>query len=220
MSTRKTTAQSFGEIHDCVSSARLSRYLRAVNDDYDHCMRLYAWNLTVSGAFYSPLSLAEVTFRNAVVLAIEDTFDQNWHFSKSFKISLPKHRRRDLEKIVSNLRDRKKKSISASMVVAESTLFFWESLLADGFKNSIWRKGLQHYFPNMPHDVSCETLREDVRQWRLFRNRIAHHEPIFERDLGSDLQRLRRIVGYRSSAILHWLDREEGVSVALDQRPS
>jgi len=49
-----------------ISSARLSGYLSATNRDFDQALRLYEWNVLISGAFFESLGQLEVLLRNSL----------------------------------------------------------------------------------------------------------------------------------------------------------
>jgi hypothetical protein len=56
---------------EALSAERLEPYRRAAGGDATAALRLYAWNLTVSGALYEVLALLEVVLRNALSRRIE-----------------------------------------------------------------------------------------------------------------------------------------------------
>lgn len=49
-----------------LSAERLAPYLRTMNGNLAEAVRLYEWNLAVSGAFYEALGIVEVVLRNAL----------------------------------------------------------------------------------------------------------------------------------------------------------
>ncbi|WP_420625222.1 hypothetical protein [Candidatus Poriferisodalis sp.] len=48
---------------------------------------------------------------------------------------------------------------------------------------------------------------------------IAHHEPIFQRNLKDDYRRIRDVVGLLSEPALMWLDHHSSAPDALDVDP-
>ena len=54
---------------------------------------------------------------------------------------------------------------------------------------------------------------------RLLRNRIAHHEPIFTRDLAADYVILNEMIGWRRPAVASWVDKIQRVSGLLAAKP-
>ncbi len=51
------------------------------------------------------------------------------------------------------------------------------------------------------------------------RNRIAHHEPILERDIGADLAAIGRLIHARCPHTLGWLQRHERATTVLAASP-
>ena len=62
-------------------------------------------------------------------------------------------------------------------------------------------------------------LYSELDKIRKFRNRIAHHEPVFHSNLQEEYDRVRRVISYRSETAANWLDRIENVSELLANRP-
>lgn len=49
-----------------LSPERVAPYVRATGGDLDAGVRLYEWNLTISGALFEALGILEVVLRNAL----------------------------------------------------------------------------------------------------------------------------------------------------------
>jgi hypothetical protein len=60
---------------------------------------------------------------------------------------------------------------------------------------------------------------DDLDSIRQLRNRIAHHEPVFDRDLHGDLHRMLGLVGLRSRALSTWVREIESATSMLGERP-
>jgi hypothetical protein len=57
-----------------------------------------------------------------------------------------------------------------------------------------------------------------VETCRLLRNRIAHHSPIYRRDLGFDHARILRLLGYVSWEYSGWVRAHDRVPSVLAAR--
>ena len=70
---------------------------------------------------------------------------------------------------------------------------------------------------------SIQTLRkrvyDDLEQIRGLRNRIAHHEPIFMRDLAADLQEIEELVNFRSPIAAAWMMQNQQAADLIDNHP-
>ena len=87
----------------------------------------------------------------------------------------------------------------------------------------IWDKHLQRVMPNLDPKQSLPMLREsiykDLEQIRLLRNRIAHHEPIFNRNLTDDYQNILKLVRYRCIITAEWMDNNQQAVTAINAKP-
>ena len=62
-------------------------------------------------------------------------------------------------------------------------------------------------------------IRAKLGEVRVLRNRIAHHEPIFNRRHIDDLATMRALVGYKSTEMQDWLDAVEAVTALVATKP-
>jgi hypothetical protein len=59
----------------------------------------------------------------------------------------------------------------------------------------------------------------DLDELRKLRNRIAHHEPIFTRDLKKDFELMVEIVEQRSPLVSSWMVANQDARQLLQQQP-
>lgn len=64
-----------------------------------------------------------------------------------------------------------------------------------------------------------KSIFDDLNQIRRLRNRIAHHEPIFARDLAADFQTIQRLIKARCQVCADWMVSEQQVIELLRSRP-
>lgn len=62
-------------------------------------------------------------------------------------------------------------------------------------------------------------MHADIGRIRQLRNRIAHHEPLLERDIGTDLAAIGRLIHARCPHTLTWLQRHERATRVLAASP-
>ncbi|ABQ71643.1 protein of unknown function DUF1526 (plasmid) [Rhizorhabdus wittichii RW1] len=120
---------SSDEIRDLppvISGPRFATYLRVTNNDVDHALALYQWNLEISAAFIVPLQVCEVAARNGVVEAIKKVHGPNWPWSNGFIRSLPVPKKAYHYNPQNNLRDVAARQPTTGKVVAELNFAFWE----------------------------------------------------------------------------------------------
>jgi hypothetical protein len=214
------TPTEIAELPDIFSAPRFATYLAAKNANRVEALQLYKWNLDVSCAFFAPLQVCEVSIRNAISEAIELTYKSNWPYEKSFEIALP-HPHKAYSPRGNILKHRGQPT--AGKVIAELKFMFWESMFTKRHDKTIWNHHLRTVLPNMDPDKTVQELRTEayktLESIRLLRNRIAHHEPIFRRDIQTEYDRIKKVVGWRSTVAAGWLDKVETVTAHIATKP-
>ena len=156
--------------------------------------RLYIWNIQVSAAFWGGFHFLEILLRNA----IHQNFVDRAHTVNWWETDLPlfdSEREFILEAVAKvSARD---EVPSAPLVISQLHFAFWVGLLANKYHSALWVNQLETIFPNYQGDR--KTLHAALDRLRKLRNRIAHHESIYLRDLSSDLNSLCSILGYIDS---------------------
>jgi hypothetical protein len=207
-----------------ISSPRISTYENATGGkkpDSLEALDLYAWNADVSGALLIPLHICEVAIRNAVAEAIENVYGDRWPWSVGFERSLPNPRQVYSPK--KDLFNTRSKEQTTGKVIPELKFAFWQSIFTSRHHQRFWHPYLENLFPNMDTALSIEDRRKliysELEQIRRLRNRIAHHEPIFTRNLTDDYQKILSLVGYRCAVTAKWLDDYQRATEIISKKP-
>lgn len=204
-----------------LSPARLATYEQAMGVGDPQALLLYAWNADVSGAFWVPLHLCEVVLRNAVDDALSAIYGPHWPWSEGFERSLPDpghghSPRRDLQKA-------RRGATSTGKVLPELPFAFWQSLFTSRHDERLWRTQLFRVLPHGPNGFDLASIRmgvhRDLGRVRSLRNRIAHHEPIFGRDLQADFQAIFALIALRCPHAAAWTLEHQRVKPLLEQSP-
>ena len=217
------TVQQILDLEAVLSPPRFGTYLRATGGDRHRAMDLYCWNTDLSAAFYVMLQFCEIGTRNGAVEAVEAAFGPNWHLNRGFYRSLPRLRGGRGYQPADDVSWQAQQQPTSGKVVAELKFAFWQYLFVKGQDRRLWDPHLRAAFPGIPADLTVAQARgqihADIESIRRLRNRIAHHEPIFSRDLADDHRRIRRLIEWRRSGVAAWLDGIETVSTLLRNRP-
>lgn len=217
------TPAIISDLEAIISPPRFGTYLHATGGNRDKAMQLYCWNSDVSAAFYYMLQFCELAIRNAAVEAIEAEFGGNWHHSRGFRHTLRRPGTPYQYDPAADLNACARRLHTAGKVVAELKFVFWQGLFVTTQEPRLWDKYLGTIFPGMPRPVLVSHARanlyDDIEAIRKLRNRIAHHEPIFARDLAADHHRIRNIILWRRPGAARWLDGVEKITVLLAERP-
>lgn len=217
------TADELRELPVVISGPRFATYLRATANDHDYALRLYHWNLEVSSAFIVPLQICEVAVRNGIVEAIEAVHGPNWPRSNGFQRSLPTPRSQYQYNPATNLRAAAAKLPTTGKVVAELNFAFWEKVFTVGQDQRLWLPHFRTSFPGVPLTTAIPTARAQaftaMQTIRHFRNRIAHHEPIFARNLTADYTLIHDVIRWRSPVAANWVSKVERVTSLIAVKP-
>lgn len=203
-----------------LSIARMSTYEQAVKVGNNEItsLELYAWNAQTSSAFLTPLHICEVVIRNVVSEVLEAKYGDKWAFSASFQRSLPKFEQQELEKTITRLKVRE-----IGRLIPELKFFFWQSMLTKRHDNRLWNHYLIQAFPNLDDTQTIKEHRKNIYNEldniRRFRNRIAHHEPIFTRNLTDDFNRIVKLVNYRCKNTCTWMVDNQSVLESIHKDP-
>jgi len=204
-------------IEKCLSISRLSTYRNAVKvilgeECIETAIELYEWNAQLSSQLLVPLHIYEVTLRNAISDAISLRYGGNWPTNTAFQTSLPYKQRADLTNLLSNYQ-------SPNKILPELKLFWFENMLKSSQNSRIWTQHIQTVFPNatgIAPDTIRQQLKDDCFIIRKIRNRIAHHEPIFNHPyLPNILHKIENTISNRCVDTGNWLQGIEGVKKLL-----
>ena len=216
--------QEIPALRRAFSEERLTKYKAAycgpADASGDYCgYGLYIWNSKLAAACFTSIHVMEVVLRNAIAEACEAKYGANWMYLPSFHTSLKQGSYDELY----DLTDGFSTSLPIGKLIPELTFFFWQGLLATKQYDRLWKGRLFHIFPSatrLPHEKdSLKKLHDAVEHVRLFRNRIAHHEPIFNRNIGSDMNFVNTVVKARSHFVSGWLAEFDEVPTILASKP-
>lgn len=207
-----------------LSHSRVGTYeaARVPQDDEDlSALLLYAWNAEVSGSLLSPLHICEVVVRNAVDQALTAVYGARWPWSTSFLRSLPTAQRGYCQK--RDLQNASRIHRTTGKVIPELKFVFWQKMFTGRHDTRIWGPHLRAIFPNADSQLSVAAIRQsihdDLDQIRYLRNRIAHHEPIFNRNLQNDYSKIIALIEKRCLVTSQWLGSYQRAATVIASKP-
>lgn len=213
-------------VRDALSHPRLSTF-EAVTTAYpvvSGAVELYAWNAQVSGALLTPLHICEVVIRNAVSDALTRVYGHQWPWLAGFVNSLPnsgKWKMRDY--LCAVTRRYPAATTSTGKLIAELSPNFWEKMFTGRFDAMVWNPHLFTVFPYLNSSLGVQHERAVIfgklNKIRALRNRVAHHEYIFSRNIFSDFQDMQDLIACRCDETAKWVYRNQQVVSLLSQRP-
>ena len=179
-----------------IPAARMQPYLDLCNGDYVQGTNFYLWNIEVSGAFWGSFNLLEVSLRNSIhQRLIKVAGRTDWWVAADI---LHLNERLILEKVKEKFKE-KGVTFEEGDLISELGLGFWVALLSKKYHQSLWVKSLEGAFPG--YSGRRSDLYMDLDRLRKLRNRIAHHEPIYRRNLSKDQESICEILGYLNDEV-------------------
>jgi hypothetical protein len=200
-----------------ISADRFATYESVTGGDAGVALRLYVWNIAVSSAFWGPLQVLEVALRNALHERLIACFGrEDWWNAESLALTTVH------QQIIATAHERlaqERKMPTSGRIVAQLSLGFWVGLLGAGhnYEMTLWRPALRHAFTEGVG--TRRQLYKDFDRLRTFRNRIAHHEPIFHRHLAADHMHIVRLIRLISPVAAEWVTENSRVEAVLAVRP-
>lgn len=207
-------------IRNTLSQPRLSTYEK-YTVTLDEALELYQWNANISGAFFPCLHICEVTIRNAVSEVLFKQHGSQWPWETGFINTLPNPRHGYNPR--NNVQKARDKVSDVNKVIPELNFVFWQKMFTSRHDDQLWLPYLRDTFPYAPSYSDIAALRSeiynDLEKIRRLRNRIAHHEPIFRRDLNKDYEVIIKLIGYRCCDTAQWLCSHQNVVSLLNDKP-
>jgi hypothetical protein len=193
---------TFADLEQAISPPRANRYLQSAIDpstglpDPAAALALYEYNSALSAATWATIADVEVVLRNAVADAIaghHSTIRANpthrWYddppwftTGKWFTTETAKSIRLAMKRVKDPGPGAGARP-GEGRVLAELTLGFWRYLLVPRYEHSLWNPAIRSRFPALGHlsgSDSRKTVHDRVEKLNYLRNRVAHHEPIYE----------------------------------------
>ncbi|HXC55164.1 MAG TPA: hypothetical protein VNU97_07715 [Rhizomicrobium sp.] len=211
-------AAQFLAIEKALQKQRLARYAAvAGSEDLGELLKFYMWNCALCEAFYLPLQMAEIVTRNAIHGALLFWLKDRWFENQTFiGILDPKFRDELAGHVVTNgeLPD------AAHQICSSLSFGFWEHLTIKRFNRILWNKGIGHNFPQAPVKIDARedlhALIEKVRRWR---NRIAHHKPIYDRSPSDKYQDVLTLIRWVCNDTANWVASISRVQQVINAKP-
>lgn len=171
-------------IQTTISAVRFTRYLRTAGNDPVKALELYRWNSFLAHSLYWPIQTLEVAARNSISTVLTNRFGRDWHVAGKFLRQLSREDTAKLRDAIARQRRERRLQPTVDMIVADLPFGFWTSMLTRHYERPlVWNRNLSVAFPHMPDGLTQTSIHGPMERIRILRNRIAHHEPIFDRRL-------------------------------------
>ena len=165
----------YEEYEKALSKPRLEKYKIACSGDKNKALILYRYNIKLCQKLYGVLGVLEVVLRNSINEHFKTKLsDNNWietQATSGFLLSSQSEIFKERDKLVNSGK------YTHDKLVASLSFGIWTFMFSRNcYKNS--GKSLLNIFPNKTHGMNQADIYRELDRIRLFRNRIAHHEPL------------------------------------------
>ncbi|MBL26620.1 MAG: hypothetical protein CMM50_03590 [Rhodospirillaceae bacterium] len=193
---------------NAISRERLRKYLSAQGDDLDAALGLYEQNMLLSEAFYIPLSCLEVCLRNKTHDRMVDMYGADW-LTNAAAAPLNDFSRSLINEAIKGIHG----PFSTGKLIAELKFGFWVGLFATQYDATLWRRALCRCFGAGSRRTRVHSRLNAIRR---FRNRVAHHEPIFHRPVAQMHCEIIEAIGWMCVATRAWAEHHSRVPDVLN----
>lgn len=202
-----------------LSPQRIGRYLPAAGGDPNLALRLYFWNIHLCEAFYMPCHFCEIALRNRLHFALTAHFGkEDWHGDNSFISMLPQNLQSELNAVWTRAVRDHNAAANVHHVVSGLSLGFWSNLLSSRYRNLLWKSGVHVALPFAGAATQIQ-VHQRVERFRIWRNRIFHHNAIFDKAPKAEMQNIDTLLGWCCSETRELVRRETKVSRVINTRP-
>jgi hypothetical protein len=211
-----------GRVETVLSSSRLAAYAVSPSEQEWERFARYAWNVAIGEAFYPLLNHLEIILRNRVyelgaaaypvgrVHHIRTWLDADPTHLTAFAVGDIAKAKRKLFGV-----DRRtgalitpRRQYTGGDLVATLGFGFWTSLFTthyhfqSGRDRRLWPHGLADVFPYAPTKLSLGAISRRLNDLRHLRNRIFHHEPVWQRaNLAADRDDIIELLEWMSPEV-------------------
>ena len=192
-----------------ISPERLGTYLRLASGDRRRALHLYVSNAAIGSAFHGPLQTLEVSLRNAVNDTLALPHGELWFDNTDLL-------KGNESESISRAKAKIRRPLTPGRIVAELNFGFWVALFARRYEDPLWYRELHKLFRPTPKRI---VLHDQLNRLRTLRNRIAHHEPILQRDLRVDHEKILWILEMLSPETAAWVAHHSRVVEVLETKP-
>lgn len=204
-SSRSKEILAFWSAISGLAPPRFAAFRRPGDADELDALSRYIWNIEVSASLQSSLHILEVTFRNQLSLSLTSLHGVNWYEKPGLLT------RSEVQNVLDakGSLTRKNRDHDPGRIIAELPFGFWSSLYGRHHEIDIVRPTInsvfRYYSDSRP--LTRASVAGVIRDARLLRNRISHHEQVVLNPSLAD-------VHTRITKLISWMSPEMAIFAA------
>lgn len=224
---------TIGALRKALSQERLAAYATADDNDELDAVARYLWNGALATAMVPALHALEVTVRNNVYDASLRIVD---HTALKFSsvscwldadpTLLLKNEEQSVKDALAVLR-RGKKPLTPGRLISKLSFGFWVGLCGSPYEQGrkdgpgLWPKMIGLAFPFLPKEHrSRSAIRKRLDEHRELRNRVFHHEPIWDRNLDRSHARIVDTIKWMNQGVAEALEHVSIIEEVIAEGPA
>ena len=207
------TYNNSGELKSNLSEERFKPFLMKAGFNEEYAFNLYLYNARLAKSFLYPLHILEVTLRNKMSGIFSTLYGPDWPRSTTFRGELSQQSEDALDKGI-----QRAKSHDTEDIVATLTFDFWSNLFRSEYDRPFWQSNMQTLLPNTTK--TRHEFQQHVKDLNRFRNRVAHHEPIYGLNISKYHTELLDVIKWISKETHDWTKHHSTVNGILRTSPS
>lgn len=183
-----------------ITPERMSTYLDACSGDIDDAFTLYRRNIDIASSIQAITAMVEVVSRNAIDRALTGYVAHTGQVDDWFDLPVLDAKAQDDIRVARQRVRRSGNRVDHPHLVAELSFGFWRFLTTKRYLTTLWMPAIQHAFPHGDKDAlkRQQQVAKALHGMTFIRNRAAHLEPVFRRDLAADFR--------RACLLMEWID--------------
>jgi hypothetical protein len=223
-------------VEDWLTPGRYAKYLRAAGGNHDRALAIYEWNNALAAALFRDLSHLEVGLRNGYDRALLDHPDvvgrdwldpdvyRNHLFARHMalddggnmqdKNATPRSNITSARKACGY--DRPDSGTPRGKVIAELMFGFWSYLTDSLHEKTLWVPALHTAYEAGADRARIHAALTELRE---LRNRIAHHESVFDRPVENYRRRVVYVAANLSTDLKDYIVDTSKVAGLLREKP-
>lgn len=169
------------ELTEALSRARLAPYYRQ-GDTFEQAYQRYVWNVRLSEAMLPALNYLEIILRNKVDKLICRHFGQNWLVTLPASLRLNDSDKDKITDTIERFTREYRRAPHHDDIIAQINFGFWCAFFHKRYDPILWHRkhAITDVFPALPREKRTRrTIEQMLFLIKKLRNRIAHHEPIW-----------------------------------------
>ena len=187
----------YNKLEIFLSKEKLKAYINITNDK-EKALELYRDNLNISAYLYKLIQVFELSTRNIFNIYLSKRYGNDWINKNDILTGNNNKNERLLDNIKHAKRDNKIRDNND--IISNLSLGFWVNLLSFKNNDKIWKTSIKKLF----NGYSREEIQKIFRNIKEFRNRIAHHETIINKNYSELEQQIFLILKIYSNDLYEW----------------